>query len=424
MTHQPHDRHLASSLLAAPDTPQADLPLSDEMAFLTDALSQFAVGGLYLLGGTPGSGKSLLALQVALDLAKNGHKSLMLLTEQGSAALKQRAIHMASDLPPEQAKAAIGAIDYNDTLRDVASLPAYAAREILSPHGRHHGVKLVVLDSIQGEGLAGAATKAYGKVLEFGRLCASAGITTVLVSHVTKRGDLAGPKTLEHGVDGTLLLRRAMLNTLLAVRKNRFGPPLLRPMPLVIDPLTMRLAPAPHAEARPGAARTFSGSLGLMEVQAAVAVPPDGRVGRTTAPGLPRKEIEQLLDCIGQIEGLELSDLDYRIQCRLPRSGQYIAHFGLPLCIALVASFTRKPVPADHLYLGEIDLFRQVREVAPPVLDALVTSLAEGQLPSPLTLVVPPSALPHLPAENPPSLRLVPCATLEEAIYATWPELR
>ena len=80
----------------------------------------------------------------------------------------------------------------------------------------------------------------------------------------------------------------------------------------------------------------------------------------TTARSLPRKEIEQLIDCIGQIEKLDLSDLDYRIQCRLPGSGQYSTHFGLPLCMALIASYSRKTIPDRNIYLGEVDLFRKV----------------------------------------------------------------
>ena len=98
-------------------------------------------------------------------------------------------------------------------------------------------------------------------MLEAARLCAENGITVILVSHVTKRGEVAGPKTLEHGVDAAIILRRAMQYSLLAVRKNRFGPPMLRMMPLNIDPVTTRLGLAPHAEAIPGAARTFAGPV-------------------------------------------------------------------------------------------------------------------------------------------------------------------
>lgn len=147
------------------------------------------------------------------------------------------------------------------------------------------------------------------------------------------------------------------------------------------------------------------------------------QAGPTDRAGPATPEIEQLLDCIGQIENLDVSDLDYRIQCRLPRSGQYVSHLGLPLCMALVASYCHKALPADHLYLGEIDLFRNVLEVPPPLLESLIYAIDTGEVTTPVTLFVPPTAMQHLPRSH-PTVRLVPCRTLEEAICKTWPELR
>jgi len=409
----------AGSLLAAPD--EARQPLSlPQSAFLAQAMGALFNGGLYLFGGAPASGKSLLSMQIGLDLAEQGYRSLYILTEQTPAAMKVRAMQMLSRLSPARRSEAMDRIEVEQNVRDVTSLPMYAAREILSPAGRRHGVSLVVLDSIQGDGLSSAATKAYGKVLEFGRICAESGIVTILVSHITKRGEIAGPKALEHGVDVTVVLRRAMLYTLLAVRKNRFGPPLLRPIPLTIDARTLRMALAPHAHAQPGAARTYCPSSGAMQVQASVAVPADGRPGRMTAPGLPRHEIEQLLSCIGQIDGLDMSDLDYRIQCRLPRGGQYLTYFGLPMCMSLIASYCRRPLPSTNLYLGEIDLFRNVLDVSPDVLSGLRRAVDSSELALPLTLFVPPSAKRQIAGSG--RVQVLACGTLEEAIRQTWPE--
>lgn len=158
-----------------------------------------------------------------------------------------------------------------------------------------------------------------------------------------------------------------------------------------------------------------------MQIQASVAVPADGRPGRMTAPGLPRREIEQLLDCIGQIDGLDLSDLDYRIQCRLPRGGQYLTYFGLPLCMALIASYARRPLPAENLYLGEIDLFRNVLDVPLDVMQGLRGAIDSGEIASPATLFVPPSVPQHIKSSQ--RVRIVPCTTLEQAVRQTWPDL-
>ena len=53
-------------------------------------------------------------------------------------------------------------------------------RQVLAPGGAYHGVKLIVLDSIQGQGLAASATKSYAKVLDFARMCEEHAITTIL----------------------------------------------------------------------------------------------------------------------------------------------------------------------------------------------------------------------------------------------------
>jgi DNA repair protein RadA/Sms len=415
---------LTNNLLATAIDRRDELPLSDELAFLRDAVHRFVRGGIYLFAGAPGGGKSLLACQIGLELGRQGIRSLFITTEQGPSSLKETAIRITGDWDRSAVERALAHIQINDGLYDVNMLPALVTRAILNPAGQYYGAKLVVLDSIQGHGLAAAATKAYGKVLEAARLCAENGITVILVSHVTKRGDVAGPKTLEHGIDAAIILRRAMQYSLLSVRKNRFGPPLLRMMPLTIDSVTTRLGLAPHAQAAPGAARTFAGAgSGLLQIQASVAVPADGSRGRLTAPGLPRKEIEQLVDCIGQIDNLDLSDLDYRIQCRLPGSGQYSTHFGLPLCMALIASYSRKTIPDRNIYLGEVDLFRKILAAPSEVLRSLRDAIDHGDVATPITLFVPPMAMEHL-SQSSSAVKIVLCASLEDAVYQTWPDLR
>jgi DNA repair protein RadA/Sms len=291
---------LPNSLLTTGIDRRIELALSEELEFLREALNRFVCGGIYLFGGAPGSGKSLLACQIGLEIGSQGVRSLFIMTEQGPSNLKETATRITGDWDRSTAARAMANIQFEDTVYDVATLPELLVRWVLTPSGRYYGVKLVVLDSIQGHGLPAAATKTYGQVLEAARMLAEAGITVILISHITKRGEVAGPKTLEHGVDAAVILRRAMQYSMLSVRKNRFGPPMLRMMPLRIDPVTTRLVVSPHTEALPGAARTFAGAgTGLLQIQASVAVPADGRHGRLTAPGLPRKEIEQLVDCIG-----------------------------------------------------------------------------------------------------------------------------
>jgi len=414
----------ANTLMSTAFDARSKLPLSDNLRFFEDAIGgEFVAGARYLLAGSPGGGKSRLATQICLDLGQQDIPSLTILTEEAPAQMKRRAQQMTSDWNPLNIARALSHTHVDHTLFDVTSLPEFLMRQVLSPGGPHHGVKLIVLDSIQGQGLASSATKSYAKVLDFARLCEENGITTILLCHQTKRGDLAGPKSLEHSVDTSLILRRAMQYSLLAVRKNRYGPPLLQPMPLRFDPITIRLEPAPHCEPRPAMARTYAGpGTGELELQASVTIPGDGSRGRMTAPGLPRKEIEQLVSCIASIKDMDFGELNYSINCRLPGSGQYNPILGLPLCVALIGSYLQRSVPEQNIYLGEIDLYRKVRAVPSSVCQSLKFSLDSGEIAPPVRLFLhPTSAAQFTPSE---SVRVVPCSTLEESVFLTWPELR
>ena len=414
----------ANTLMSTAFDARNKLPLSETLGFFQDAIGgEFVAGARYLLSGSPGGGKSRLATQICLDLGQQGIPSLTILTEEAPAQMKRRAQQMTSDWTPLDFARSLSNVHVDHSVFDVTSLPDFLMRQVLSPGGSYHGVKLIVLDSIQGQGLAASATKSYAKVLDFARLCEEHGITTLLLCHQTKRGDLAGPKSLEHSVDTSLILRRAMQYSLLAVRKNRYGPPLLQPMPLRFDPVTIRLEPAPHCEARPAMAHAYAGAgTGELELQASVTIPGDGSRGRTTAPGLPRREIEQLVSCISQMKDMDFGELNYSINCRLPGSGQYNPILGLPLCMALVGSYLQKAVPGRNIYIGEIDLFRNVRAIAPAISQALKAALDAGDIHTPVTLFLHPMTAAEFTASE--SVRVVPCTTLEEAVFLTWPELR
>jgi predicted ATP-dependent serine protease len=170
-------------------------------------------------------------------------------------------------------------------------------------------------------------------------------------------------------------------------------------------------------------ARTYAGAgTGVLELQASVTVPSDGSRGRMTAPGLPRREIEQLVSCIGQIPDMDFGELNYTINCRLPGSGQYNPILGLPLCMALIGSYLQREVPEQNIYLGEIDLFQNVRTASPAILQALTTGINSGNIATPIQLFLSPNAAANFTASQ--SIQIVPCQTLAEAVFHTWPDLR
>jgi predicted ATP-dependent serine protease len=161
----------------------------------------------------------------------------------------------------------------------------------------------------------------------------------------------------------------------------------------------------------------------MAELQAAVSLARFGQTAKVMAPGLPRREIEQLVACIGRIDGLELdNDLDFSIQARLPGDRRYSSVLGLALSLALVGSLLQLPIPSNQLQLGEIDLCRNVRDLPAPLVNHLAQAIASGELPLPVRLLVPPSAVCQLPSG--PGIEVVACRRLDDAVLQTWSQLR
>ena len=75
------------------------------------------------------------------------------------------------------------------------------------------------------------------------------------------------------------------------------------------------------------------------------------------------------------------------------------------------------------MYLGEVDLFRKVLAVPDEVLRNLRDAIDHGEIAMPITLFVPPMAVAHLPRSS-NAVKIVPCGSLEDAVYRTWPDLR
>lgn len=401
-----------------------EIPLSDSLTWLKNRIGRFVRGGIYLIAGQPGIGKSTLGIQLALDIGRAGIKSLYILTEQSKEELANRARLMTTNWTQDDSNKALGNFIPEETIYDIETLPSFLGHQVLNSTGKYHDVKLIVLDSVQGHGLASTATRKYRQIYEFCRQCKSNGITVLLVAHVTKGGDIAGPKDMEHNVDCVLVMRKAMVYRPLFVPKNRFGPAVLKPVPLEMDKISTALTLSPHSDSVSTVAKTFLARGGILpEVQASVALPTYGSRGRITAPGLPRKEIEQIANCISQIPDMDIGDLDYSIHCRLPGERRYRSVLGLPLAMALIASYIQKDIPAHHIYMGEIDLLRKVREVPDATVLELVEALKADEIARPVRLFLPASSAEYVRSEI-NDATVVACERLEDAVFNTWPELR
>jgi len=412
----------AKSLLNVNQAQFDPLPMSAEFDWLNDLCGPIVQGGVYLCAGPPGSNKSTFARQWGLDLARQGHPVLFILTEEPAERLKAAVLRMAGDWRSNDVKTALANLFVETSIHDLETLPGFFAQHVLNPSGQYHGVKLIVLDSVQGSGLQASAARQWQGLYQFASLTRAARITTLLVAHVTKKNEIAGPRSTEHNIDAAFVLRKGGLRRHLGVPKNRFGREIHRFFPLDLDEQTVTLKPSLYVESFTAVARGYLPGPGVAEVQGAVTLPRWRAPPKVMAPNLPRKEIEQLIACIGQIPGLELDELDFSVQCRLPGERRYGGILGLPLCLSLVASFLQKPIPDNQIHVGEVDLTRTIRDLPLLLLDDLVLAVAEGVIPTPVRLLVPPSAAAHLSRGD--GVEVLACRRLDDAIYITWPELR
>ncbi len=343
----------------------------------------FIRGGVYLLAGEPGIGKTTLSIQLLGDLAQQQIKVLYVTTEQGLGDLKRAVcrIHGASG---GQLPAAIREnFLFDDSVEDIDALPRFLARRVLTEGEEYHGVEAIVIDSVQGRGLASTATQKYRALYEFTENAKAQGLVTILTGHVTKKGQIAGPKDLEHNVDCVMYIRRAFRLRPFFVPKNRFGPALLDPLVLMMDEKG-RLKESPHRAAKSTAVLGYAG-IGeeLAEGQASVTLPRYGSRPELNAPFLPGKKVKQLLSILSTVKEVDLTDLSYEINCYVPRQQRYREELDLPISIALLSSYLQRPVPGKSLFVGELDLTRRVRSPENTYLAALASLLsgpAKGKL--------------------------------------------
>jgi len=327
-------------------------------------------GSVELVAGEPGLGKTTFGIQVTGDLASNGTKVLYITTEQSLGDIKRavQRIHGNGDGTLPQ-----GICDHfylDDSVEDVEGLPRLLTRKVLTSGAEYHGAEVVVVDSVQGRGLAPTATKKYRALYRFTEVAKGQGLLTFLLSHVTKRGQIAGPKELEHNVDCVVFLRRAFRLRPLFVPKNRFGPTMLDPLVLMMDDRG-RLVCSPHSTAQSVSAHGYSG-VGdeLAESQASVRLPRYGSRPTLNSPYLPAKKVRQLVSVLSTLRDVDLTDLSYEINCYLPGRQAYCHELDLPIAVALLASYLRQPLPERTLFVGELDLTRRIR---PPTQGYLAT---------------------------------------------------
>ena len=168
-------------------------------------------GSLILLGGEPGIGKSTLILQLCEKVQGDG-KVLYVSGEESAEQIKLRADRL--DVK-------------NDELMFLGETDIDVVKDAIS----EMKPKLVIIDSIQTmysdeiSAAAGSVSQVREITSQIMRICKAQQITTIIIGHVTKEGNIAGPRVLEHMVDTVLYLEGERYNTYRILRavKNRFG---------------------------------------------------------------------------------------------------------------------------------------------------------------------------------------------------------
>lgn len=174
------------------------------------------------------------------------------------------------------------------------------------------------------------------------------------------------------------MLRQLGNFRLMFATKNRNGPAdIRRPAKLILDPISLSLRPAPLSVSQVVTARSYMGGDGDCEVQASIALSLGSR-RRIITSSLPHAEIEQLLDTVSQIPGVELNESDFSISCRVPGSRVYSARLGLPICMCLIGSAHQRAIPEELLFVGEVDLLRRIRDVHDQIAVDLGNAIAQA----------------------------------------------
>lgn len=319
-------------------------------------------GSAVLMGGDPGIGKSTLLLQTAATIARKGGEVVYVSGEEAAGQVRMRASRL-------------GLADAPIRLASETSV-----RDILTTLGQMAPPALLVIDSIQTmhsdtiEGAPGTVSQVRGCAFELIRYAKENGVALVLVGHVTKDGNIAGPRVLEHMVDVVMSFEgeRSHQYRILRALKNRFG---------AVDEIGvfsmanegLEEVPNPSMLFLSGRDQPLAGSAVfpalegtrpvLVEIQALIVRLQSGATPRRAVVGWDNGRLAMLLAVLESRCGLNFSSAEVYLNIA---GGYRLTDPAADLAVAaaLVSALADKPLAEKSVWFGELSLAGEVRPVA------------------------------------------------------------
>jgi len=315
-------------------------------------------GSAILIGGDPGIGKSTILLQLSANLAAN-HKVLYMSGEESHFQIQMRAKRLGVEEAPIQ-------------LSNLAVLETALATI------RQEKPTLVIIDSIQTmyaealESAPGTVSQVRLAAHELTQAAKQSGSIVIFVGHVTKDGNIAGPRVLEHMVDTVLYFEgdRGHAFRLLRSFKNRFGATneigvfdmTETGLQEVTNPSALFLSERPDDATGSAILAAMNGTRPvLMEVQALVSATTLAQPRRTTL-GVDPARVAMIAAVLDKHAGYTFSNHDIFLNVT---GGMKVNEPAADMAIAaaLVSSLMNKVIPHDTLVLGELGLSGEIRNV-------------------------------------------------------------